>query len=300
MKSALLCGLALLVGGVNGDCYLNSIRGSNNRLDEANRDRQNGNRMFDSQNNDRGGYNTGKLTFYFGEEVPVGWTIQHSSGPYQLMGSEVILQYACGSLMRDGTVTNTVPDNPSNCLNYDCDTDVEYGRHESFTYYQYCKAQERNKGLFTANQNLNRNNRNEAIHTRQNPAGTRRGYECPEERDYYPYWRPSPWRDIYVYTNQNDRCESYQSESQNVKDKMQCTFHPDYWEYVLKGYVDGAHHAFLPSNHSKCINSKEFRTPRDNATYYKIYSLERVSSHGIGAPGCGEATTSRANHHGLS
>ncbi len=33
--------------------------GSNNRLNEANNNRNNANRLFDSQNNDRGGYNVG-------------------------------------------------------------------------------------------------------------------------------------------------------------------------------------------------------------------------------------------------
>jgi len=46
----------------------------------------------------------------------------------------------------------------------------------------------RNKGLWTASQNLQGNAQK---YTRQNPGGTRRGLECPEERDYYPYWAPT-------------------------------------------------------------------------------------------------------------
>merc|ERR1719495_2031538 len=147
---------------VFGDIYLHCPPGGNNRLDEQNRERNNANRMCDTQNNNRGGYNVGKMQYYKGEKVPIMWTNQHGSSKYQMEHTDFVIQYMCDPLLRDGTTTNTIPERPIDCENFDCDIDVRYGRHESYGFYQRCKTTERNKGLFTAGQNLNNNNRNSA------------------------------------------------------------------------------------------------------------------------------------------
>ena len=90
-------------------------------------------------------------------------------------------------------------------------------------------------GLFTADQKLAGER---SIYTRQNPTGTRRGYECPEERDYYPYWHPTEWKDIAVLTSEPSRCEYYTKESFNVKPKGECHY-DEYWVcnfYEPNGY----------------------------------------------------------------
>ena len=167
----LLC-LGVFASQVRGDVYMHSMRGSNNRLDEANRDRANGNRLFDSQNNNRGGYNVGSEYYFVGEEKAIEWTNQHACNNPNVK-CELVVQYMCDPLLRDGTDTNRIPNNP------DADVDYKYGRHESYEWYQACSTRQRNMGLFTASQNLQGNS---AIYTRQNPSGTRRGFECPEER----------------------------------------------------------------------------------------------------------------------
>eukprot|EP00056_Hartaetosiga_gracilis_P022713 m.32523 g.32523 ORF g.32523 m.32523 type:complete len:769 (+) comp9789_c0_seq1:45-2351(+) len=346
--------LLLISDGVLGDVYMHNPRGSNNRLNERSANRNNGNRMFDSQNNNRGGYNKGDegvnafddyneqydMAFFMshpdhletgnGESIlSVEWTNQHGCGgndhndPHKL-NCNMVLQYMCvpeivqeqtrgscdlecripvpgnencdketppcglssiidldecaeagyviapaelydqfncphdctsnsnaasavdcgpswqthadGSgwlFPRDGLNTNRQEyTNPSsNGLSEQArfnrkDGDVvrERGLHEDWDYYDECYRRERNRGLFTADQNLRSNSLgySSAVFTRQNPNNNRRGYECPEERDHWPYWHPSPWVDIAVLTDRVDLCPFYQAESQNVKGKHFC------------------------------------------------------------------------------
>ena len=62
MKLAILLVGFALCHLSTGDVYLHSMRGCNNRLDEQTQDRTNNNRIFDSQNNNKGGYNVGDRT----------------------------------------------------------------------------------------------------------------------------------------------------------------------------------------------------------------------------------------------
>jgi hypothetical protein len=55
----LLVLVACLLAAIHADVYLHMPRGSNNRLNEASVNRANANRLFDSQNNNKGGYNVG-------------------------------------------------------------------------------------------------------------------------------------------------------------------------------------------------------------------------------------------------
>ena len=71
--------------------------------------------------------------------------------------------------------------------------------------------------MFVADQNPGSTAKN----TRQNPNGNRNGLECPEERDYHPYWHPSPWWDIATLAQDQSLCPYYQSESFNVKPKRE-------------------------------------------------------------------------------
>lgn len=84
-------------------------------------------------------------------------------------------------------------------------------------YNEFCKVEARNKGLWTADQELKKETPQA---TRQNPNGNRYGLECPEERDYYPYWYPTPWKDLAVLTSEPERCDYYREHSENVAGRL--------------------------------------------------------------------------------
>jgi len=229
----LLCALCL----VYGDIYMHNPRGSNDRVMEDSSDRNNAQRLFDSQNNARGGYCWGpELTYYEGSKLAVEWTNQHACGNSNTH-CNIVLQYMCTSddakadpslIIRDGTSTTAIqtssdPTQGANYYNFIDPTNpgvYVYGMNEPLSYYRACTARSRNKGLFVATQNLN--DGAGAGATRQNPNADRYGFECQEERDYYPYWHPSPWKDIAVFADHKSQCKWYQSESQNVKAKNYC------------------------------------------------------------------------------
>lgn len=256
---------AAAIVGVHADIYMHHPHGSNDRNCERNVNRNNGNRLFDSQNNAKGGYacpraatgpslQTSKPYYYAGSKLPIEWTAQHGTGDYGTQRGAVVIQLACTSTLdpegvynggariptmfeervdrqwigtpRDGfprdandAATDTIQDNEDAAKA----TTVENrrrGMHETVSYYAKCKQTERNMGLFTADQKLRRR---DARATRENPNGNRNGLECPEERDYYPYWRPNPWIDVAVlhsFARSDDPefgqwCNWYRANSQN-------------------------------------------------------------------------------------
>ncbi|KAK3607199.1 hypothetical protein CHS0354_008883 [Potamilus streckersoni] len=271
---------SVLFVAVNADIYLHSPRGSNNRHDENTRERTNGNRLFDSQNNNRGGYNVGTpMKYYAGSNLQIEWTNQHSCNN-ENSNCELILQYMCNSDLRDGTRTDTILEHEA------ISKDQTFGMHEDYEYYLWCSLRERNKGLFTADQNFD--NKHTAKYTRQDNQGTRYGYECAEERDYYPYWQPSPWKDIAILTNNAKKCPYYQSESQNVKSRWGCYFS---FEDLKKAkyQIYTFPKKSLPNNKEDC----------EKTTVNSIRGVWiEFPTHGLPQPDCRETEFSRDNHLG--
>jgi len=239
LQSTFLFGATLILPGLLpytfADIYLQNPCGSNDRLNEQDRNVQNNARLWDSQNNNRGGCEIGEksLQLYAGSILPLSWSAQHACGGTQ-DNCDLVIQYMTdydsnnptaaaflsaaekqnGLKLRDGTATTS----PAN--NNNSDQTQSIGLHETRSFYNDCKTTQRNGGLFTSNQAV-QNNIGETS-TIQNAAGNQSGLECPEERDYYPWWQPSPWKDVALITTSQKRCDDVKGQSFNVADRYKC------------------------------------------------------------------------------
>jgi hypothetical protein len=305
MKLFVLVGC--LLTGILADTYLTNPRGSNNRLNEATATRTNNNRLFNSQNNARGGHNTGdkfhdaagtdpkkqySMQYYASgptedeaSKLIVEWTNQHGCGgnadsPHKT-NCNIVIQMMCMSngteenypegtgddedsimernlYIREGVNTNTQNYDQPNTNeingddwdtkndNYNARVAGNYenvqtvrGLHETVWWYDMCRYREANGGLYRADQNLGTGSLGYigSERTRQNNGGTRRGYECPEERDYYPYWQPThqapymetdfsyqrtPWIDLAYLSGNASDCDRVAQGSENQNGKYRC------------------------------------------------------------------------------
>lgn len=359
-----------MVASVLGDVYFHNPRGSNNRLNEQSAERANANRLFDSQNNNRGGYNAGdqgdnaannenqqyRMQYFqsgpfktFQEDgeltgegqsyLTLEWTNQHGCGgtedtdPHK-MNCNLVLQYMCqeetGSNedddIRNGQSTDTqnyndidnLEESQNTANNRENSVSNNRGLHETFKFYDNCYARERNQGLFTADQNLQTNDLDysSAIFTRQNPNGDRRGYECPEERDYYPYWHGSPWKDMAIMVGNLSQCEYYQTESFNVQSKYECVEYFDNNGNNPRAYSRWNNEADCTENggdwtefHNFLEKAPELQTQTqcenqdgvDGVRYFwgrPYRELEEQCLVALDPPDCLEAPWSRDNHLG--
>ena len=202
------------------------------------------------------------MYYYAGSQVALQWTNQHGCGANSNVHCEAVIQYMCeteNEHLRDGTpkdvndaATDTIPDD-WNKIDEDNKGAKRYGYHEPHTWYHKCKTRSRNHGIFIADRKINKH---DARGTRQNNNGNRRGLECPEERDYYPYWTPTPWRDIAVLVDDPSRCDYFKKASNNVQKLGECVLDADLdtikvgtqiglWNAATKTFVKMSNRGYL-------------------------------------------------------
>ena len=284
------------------------------------------------------------MYYYEGSVLPIEWTDQHGCGGNSKVSCEIVIQYACEDTFdpleddflpwvpnkaevgttyrgkqhfrsdtniaspRDGVpinaldaATDTIPDNEASAIPNSATT-RRYGMHESYDHYKLCQHTERNKGLYTADQNIRRQDKRG---TRQNPGGNRRGLECPEERDYYPWWHPSPWIDIAILTDSannegcmsnnvtkcSKRCQYYMQNTENYHKKGYCDVNHDDPEATVNTKIN-----HINWRKRKWYNNKE-SCLQNGFTWYEV-SHSDVLNLGDSSFTCAKTQYSRTNQLG--
>ncbi|KAI8852153.1 hypothetical protein BC829DRAFT_414727 [Chytridium lagenaria] len=278
---------------------MHNPRGSNNRCDERSNDVKRDNRMFDSQNNNAGGYATcpEEMVFYEGTKMDVMYTAQHGCGNGdmnkndpnnpEISHCQIIIQLGCEDTfsklqpveatqywpykLTDGrsavpasvagdtcidrrplmyndcavittathpfappststTPTNEPPSPPTNAAAPRvASSHTDSTNPKSPTQMLRPPPQPRS---------LHRRPKSRSPMVGQND---RDGFECPEERDYYPYWKPLDG-DIAIKVSDMSLCPFYQARSENVLGRCECVnpnnaTDPTFWLYEHRRLV---------------------------------------------------------------
>eukprot|EP00937_MAST-01D_sp_MAST-1D-sp2_P001635 g1635.t1 len=255
------------------------------------------------------GEGKGVMEFYAGSVLRVEYAMEHGCGSPGT-DCQVILQYMCESEDQGGNTQHLRDGNSTDRIPYGSDA-PQYGRHEPFEYYSECYQRERNKGLFTADQSFSPNDpaRQRACATRQDnngcdglqvPSngrrrggnnGNRYGYECPEERDYYPYWHPTPWRDIAVLTDDTSQCAFYQAESENVKRRGSCSVPA----HNHRESCEGAGGVWEPASSKFAWHSGDMAPPVDRCVLRLRYNISSPETGGWAATAADNSKTLGSN-----
>ena len=149
----------------NADMYLNSPRGSNNKLREQSNNVQNATRLFDSQTTAASGYQIGDdckpackdgnnnydvtvegatkgtMKFYQGSELYIEWHHQHGCGVgHPNLRCQIVLQYMTENdnpNIRDGTDQTSAGGDDDDPTEEET-AEVSRGYHEPYDFYQTC------------------------------------------------------------------------------------------------------------------------------------------------------------------
>jgi len=197
--------------------------------------------------------------------------------------------------LKNGLNTNT-PNDPNQITDVpntkDNNDNNNNARSESEEWYVFAKKRDRNQGLFTADQNLQGN---DMTKTRQNPGGTRRGLEVPEERDYFPHWLPTIWRPLFIMHNDVAECQRHMaSNSSAVETKSMCVPHK---RQVTGNDGAGFENIQVEGKNNNelnaIVNSKTQQECEGNDGYWYTHRYDTMP-----APQCVQAEWSQVNNLG--
>ncbi|XP_060076266.1 protein DD3-3-like [Ylistrum balloti] len=259
--------LLLMMISVRADIYLHIPRGSNNRLAETTATRTNANRVFDSQNNNRGGYNVGdatedKANNNEGKQYRMkyfqsgSWKTKTNDAGKSFLSVEWTNQHGCGG----NEDTNPQKQNCHLVLQYMCQDDVDSptGTDDTLRNGAQTNTQE-----YQPPNNLDETMRQKNNRKNQNVKSSR---VIQEPWEWYDYcyirqrnkvlsvriipacllWHPTPWTDIAVLAENASMCQYYEKESFNSRSYHAC----------VEDYGDGSRkHASKWNNQEECVDN---------------------------------------------